>query len=127
MYLVQFHRLLILGLLLSTSSAFAQTWNWAAQVATYPTGGFGANKATAITVDPNDNVYTIGDYGDSASFGGIKLKALSGADMFVAKLNSSGSYVWAKSFGSTSQLLPYGVPLTIGTLMVFFSIPAGLL
>lgn len=26
----------------------------------------------------------------------------------------------AKSFGSTSQLLPYGVPLTIGTLMVFF-------
>jgi prepilin peptidase CpaA len=26
----------------------------------------------------------------------------------------------AKSFGTTSQLLPYGVPLTIGTLMVFF-------
>jgi prepilin peptidase CpaA len=26
----------------------------------------------------------------------------------------------AKSFGNTSQLLPYGVPLTIGTLMVFF-------
>lgn len=26
----------------------------------------------------------------------------------------------AKSFGQTSQLLPYGVPLTIGTLMVFF-------
>ncbi|HSW46851.1 MAG TPA: A24 family peptidase [Phycisphaerae bacterium] len=26
----------------------------------------------------------------------------------------------AKSFGSTSQLLPYGVPLTIGTLIVFF-------
>lgn len=29
----------------------------------------------------------------------------------------------AKSFGETSQLLPYGVPLTIGTLMVFFSQP----
>jgi prepilin peptidase CpaA len=26
----------------------------------------------------------------------------------------------AKSFGETSQLLPYGVPLTIGTLIVFF-------
>lgn len=26
----------------------------------------------------------------------------------------------AKSFGATSQLLPYGVPLTIGTLIVFF-------
>ena len=27
----------------------------------------------------------------------------------------------AKSFGESSQLLPYGVPLTIGTLMVFFT------
>jgi len=26
----------------------------------------------------------------------------------------------ARSFGETSQLLPYGVPLTIGTLIVFF-------
>ena len=26
----------------------------------------------------------------------------------------------AKSFGQSSQLLPYGVPLTIGTLLVFF-------
>lgn len=29
----------------------------------------------------------------------------------------------AKSFGDTSQLLPYGVPLTIGTLIVFFGQP----
>ena len=29
-------------------------------------------------------------------------------------------YGSAKSFGDTSQLLPYGVPLTIGTLIVFF-------
>ena len=33
----------------------------------------------------------------------------------------------AKSFGSSSQLLPYGVPLTIGTLIVFFSNAAGVL
>jgi len=31
----------------------------------------------------------------------------------------------AKSFGNTSQLLPYGVPLTIGTLIIFFG-PWGL-
>jgi prepilin peptidase CpaA len=29
-------------------------------------------------------------------------------------------YGSAKSFGATSQLLPYGVPLTIGTLMIVF-------
>ncbi len=33
----------------------------------------------------------------------------------------------AKSFGGSSQLLPYGVPLTIGTLIVFFSNAAGVL
>lgn len=30
-------------------------------------------------------------------------------------------YGSAKSFGNSSQLLPYGVPLTIGTLLVFFN------
>lgn len=29
-------------------------------------------------------------------------------------------YGGARTFGETSQLLPYGVPLTIGTLIVFF-------
>jgi hypothetical protein len=29
-----------------------------------------------------------------------------------------GDFGSAKSFGSTSQLLPYGVPLTIGSLIV---------
>ncbi len=29
-----------------------------------------------------------------------------------------GEFGSAKSFGSTSQLLPYGVPLTIGSLIV---------
>jgi len=36
-------------------------------------------------------------------------------------------YGSAKSFGSSSQLLPYGVPLTIGTLAVFFGGRFGLL
>ncbi len=32
-----------------------------------------------------------------------------------------GEYGGAKTFGDTSQLLPYGVPLTAGTLIVFFT------
>lgn len=43
----------------------------------------------------------------------------------IAQKVSSKSTVFsefgsAKSFGESSQLLPYGVPLTIGTLIVFF-------
>ena len=36
------------------------------------------------------------------------------------KANLFSEYGSAKSFGNTSQLLPYGVPLTVGTLIAFF-------
>jgi prepilin peptidase CpaA len=49
----------------------------------------------------------------------------------MSKVSSSSTvfseFGSAKSFGSTSQLLPYGVPLTIGTLIVFFGGQLGLL
>lgn len=48
-----------------------------------------------------------------ANMNTIACKLSSGTTMF----SEFGS---AKSFGNTSQLLPYGVPLTIGTLTVFF-------
>lgn len=48
----------------------------------------------------------------------------------MAKVSNSSTvfseFGSAKSFGETSQLLPYGVPLTLGTLLVFFGAPLGL-
>lgn len=94
----------ILALLIS-SNTFAQTWNWASQVATFTTGGYGTNRVRAISVDANENIYTIGDFGDSALVGGIKIKAFgNGADMYVAKYNSAGVASWVKPFGSSGFL-----------------------
>jgi len=49
-------------------------------------------------------------------------QALANCQVILAKLSNRQSafsdYGSAKSFGSSSQLLPYGVPLTVGTLIV---------
>ncbi len=105
MKLVNVWRLLLLGVLLLSSAAYSQTWNWAAQIATFSTGGFGTNKVRGVTVDQNENIYVIGDYGDSALIGGTKVKGFgSGAEMYVAKFNSAGTAAWVRSFGSSGFL-----------------------
>ncbi len=105
MHIVHFRRLLVLALLLGSSQAFSQTWDWPAQVATFSTGGFGTNKVVGVTVDASENIYVIGDYGDSVLIGGIKVKGFGiGAEMYVAKFNSSGTAAWVKSFGSSGFL-----------------------
>lgn len=105
MNLVYYRHHVVLFVLLISASAFGQTWNWAAQVATFSTGGFGTNKVVGITVDANENIYIVGDYGDSATIGGIKVKGFgNGSEMYVAKFNSSGTASWAKSFGSSGFL-----------------------
>lgn len=98
-------RSLLLGVLFISTTVSAQTWNWASQVAVFSSGGFGANKVRAIAVDANENVYVVGDYGDSALVGGTKVKAFgNGSEMFLAKYNSSGVLSWVKSIGSTGFL-----------------------
>ncbi|MGB5106108.1 MAG: T9SS type A sorting domain-containing protein [Candidatus Zixiibacteriota bacterium] len=105
MNLVHYRRNIVLFVLLLSASAFSQTWNWASQVATFSTGGFGANRTKAIAVDANENIYAIGEYGDSALIGGVKVKAFgSGAELFLAKYNSAGTPAWVKSWGSTGFL-----------------------
>lgn len=102
MQLLDTARLAILASVIVTATASGQAWNWGRQLATYTTGGYGTNKVTAIATDPSDNIYLVGDFGDSAQFGATKLKSVSaGADMFVARMNSAGNTVWAKRFGSS--------------------------
>ncbi len=90
---------IIMALAVSLS---AQTWNWGAQIAGYTTGGYGANECEGIAVDANESIFVLGEFGDSAMIGGTKVKSTgAGADMFIAKMNSAGAFVWVKSFGSS--------------------------
>ena len=59
-------------------------------------GGYG------IGVDAAGNSYTTGYFRGSITVGTTTLTAVGSSDMFVIKLNATGSPLWAKSFGSES-------------------------
>lgn len=65
-------------------------------------GGIGSDRALAIAIDASGNCYITGFYFGQATFGSITLSAVNGGkDCFIAKLNSSGTFVWAVSCGGT--------------------------
>ncbi|HIF16144.1 MAG TPA: hypothetical protein EYQ85_02700, partial [Candidatus Poseidoniales archaeon] len=50
----------------------------------------------------NGNVYVTGTYQNTATFGSTSLVSSGGFDIFIAKLNSSGSWQWAVKAGGSS-------------------------
>ena len=72
-------------------------------------GGSNAAYGRSIDVDSSGNVYTTGNFDGTADFdpgsGTENLSSAGGSgdnDVFVSKLNSSGEFVWAKSFVGTN-------------------------
>ena len=69
------------------------------------------DEGYSIHVDASKNVYITGVFNGTVSFGTFSLtSANSGTgqvrgDAFVAKLNSSGTFLWAKRFGGTGTVM----------------------
>jgi len=65
-------------------------------------GGMDADRANAIAVDASQNVYITGTFvSPTIVFGTTTLSRIGGGDIFLAKYDSSGSAIWAKSAGGT--------------------------
>jgi hypothetical protein len=66
----------------------------------------GGRADTCIFVDPTGNVYITNVFGGTVDFdpgaGTFYLTSAGESDIFILKLNSSGRFVWAKSFGGAS-------------------------
>lgn len=62
-------------------------------------GGPGIDQGQAICVDEFQNVYITGEFEFTASFGYHNLSATGGSDVFVAKLNLDGVWMWATRAG----------------------------
>jgi hypothetical protein len=66
-------------------------------------GGAGIDFATGVTSDRAGNVYTIGNFQDSGDFdpstSTFTLTGASTGTVFVSKLNSAGTFVYAKALG----------------------------
>lgn len=64
-------------------------------------GGKGIDQGYGIAIDGSGNVYVTGEYGESISFGSIKLSNKGESDLFVAKYDTNGKVLWAKGAGGT--------------------------
>src|SRR5262249_34122797 len=70
-------------------------------------------RAYAAAVDAAGNVVLTGYFDGAISFGGSTFTNVGGADIFVAKLTSTGAHTWSKAFGSTLGLGEIGKALAI--------------
>ena len=96
---------IVLSTTASTSDVFAArldptgaTWRWAIQAGTPDFDG-----ATAVATDAAGNAYLTGFFNGTVAFGAQSVTATgTAADVFVAKLNPAGQWVWANSGGGSS-------------------------
>jgi hypothetical protein len=93
-------------LLFCTRFIFAQSdiWLWAKQA-----GGTDYEYGNSIAIDSSGNSYVTGCFQGTASFGDTNLTSSGCADIFIAKLNSNGNWLWAHKAGGTSPDYGYGI------------------
>jgi hypothetical protein len=85
----------------------AGTVLWARALALGNDGG----DAYRLAPDGAGNVYAIGDFQGTVSFGGTTLTSAGGYEVFVAKLTSTGTVAWAKRLGGGGNDWGYGLAL----------------
>ena len=95
-----------LALLLGVIGGAAQTygWDWAT-----PAGGVGYDVGRAIASDSQGNLYSIGYFSGTATFGSTTLETTGDFDIYIAKLDSSGNFLWAVQAGGTDDDQGYGI------------------
>src|SRR6185369_13310406 len=98
-----FIALAMLALLLVFSAAGrASGADWAANYGG-SVGSVASNQATAT--DASGNVYLAGSFGGATfTLGNVSLTKIGTQDVFVAKLDASGTVLWAKNFGGSGNV-----------------------
>lgn len=76
-------------------------------------GGTGNDVGRSLSLDKSGNIYTSGFYLDIADFdpgaGVFNLNSPGTSSVFVSKLNTSGDFVWARSFTGNDQKEGYSI------------------
>ena len=78
-------------------------------------GGNSYNRSLELAIDAGENIYTTGFFDNTVDFDpGIinyNITANGADDIFISKLDSSGNFIWAKSFGGNSY--DAGIAITV--------------
>ena len=82
-------------------------WLWARRAGS--AGGSSGDWGNGVAMDASGNAYVTGYFMGSASFGSFTLTSAGQADVFVAKLDTNGNWLWARRAGGSSQDEGYGV------------------
>jgi len=99
--------LFALGIFGFSLYASANTFSWTAQG-----GGTDTDYGHGVAVDGNGNSYVVGEFEGTATFGDFDLVSGGSDDVFVAKLDSDGDYLWAVRAGGTSNARGYGIAVS---------------
>ncbi|MEA3444802.1 MAG: T9SS type A sorting domain-containing protein [Bacteroidota bacterium] len=90
---------ILFGLLLITTSLFAQSFDWAAGM-----GGAGDERGKHIAVDAAGNVYTVGEFELTVDFDPgpavYELTSNGSKDIFISKFDANGNFIWVKIIGN---------------------------
>lgn len=98
-------KLLFFLFTLSLYSSKAQKYEWAISA-----GTSGAEMANDMATDPVSRTnYIIGSFTNTLTLGTTTLVSQGGKDVFFAKLDANGNYIWAQSLGSTADDDGYGI------------------
>ncbi|MCB5246664.1 MAG: SBBP repeat-containing protein [Candidatus Cloacimonetes bacterium] len=81
-------------------------WLWAVSAT-----GSGACYANSIATDNAGHIYVVGNFNTQASFGTHSLSSEGQQDVFVAKLDAAGNWLWAVRGGGTDA--DYGVGIAV--------------
>ncbi len=82
------------------------TWMWAKRA-----GGTSTDIPSSIAIDAYDDVYLTGRFELAATFGINFIGGIGNADVFVAKADSDGNWIWAEKAGSGSNDDAYAISL----------------
>ena len=73
-------------------------WLWAKSA-----GGIWEDNGYGIAVDAEGNCFITGDFYDAANFGPFALSSSDDSDCYIAKLDTNGNWLWAKSAGGSGR------------------------
>lgn len=89
---------MIIAMIVGTMMMLHGTYHW---LGVTNGGGLGADTCNGMDTDASGNIYIIGDFTDTASFGGTSLVSSGSSDIYVAKLQSDLNWLWATRAGGT--------------------------
>lgn len=75
-------------------------------------GGTGTDVSFSIATDGSGNAYTVGWFLSTATFSGTSVTALGTQDIFLAKYDGNGNFLWARQAGGSSAY-NYGYSVTV--------------